>query len=219
MADNDDKKVYMTKDGIFYALEGNEVTMYNMNKRIMETLSNLPGVQMRNSKLDDIEDFSLKDFYDAEKNSAFLICNLPYVEERLFYRTDDNKQIGIKYVLFDTETEESATRIIYRDTVGELMEIIYIIAHIGQEFHDKRGHVYKFGTIYGVNDVFSHYMDLVDDDGDLEKMRRVMFYIAGLIKGFCRTKAYNVEMMMNIIEQTIEDYHLSKITDDEEEGQ
>ena len=37
-----------------------------------------------------------------------------------------------------------------------------------------------------------------------------MYYISGLIKGYCQETAYNVDMMMDVIEDVCDEYMLMK---------
>lgn len=215
MADNNDRILHHTDDGIFYSVEGNIVTLFNFQQKLIEALRKTPvPFHVEFPSIDKVKNFSLKDFYSPEMNTAFMMFNPPMADETLFYRSEDGQQIGLRYVIFDTETDETENRIIYRNTVGDLMEIIYIIAHIGQTFTDKRQHVYKFGTVYGVNEAFNRYMTLIEESEGLENMRRVMYYIAGIVKGVCRETAYTSAMMMNTIERVVEQYSISKLVEE-----
>ena len=53
-------------------------------------------------------------------------------------------------------------------------------------------------------------MAIIDSNPELEHLRRVMYYISGLIKGYCQENAYNVDMMMDVIEDVCDEYMLMK---------
>ena len=207
----EDKKINVTDNGIMYQVDGNEVKLCNFQQKLMDQMmGRKPGVNPDDKSID-IDSLSLSDYYNDELKPKFWAFNpQKYDAETLFYGREEDDKIGIKYVLIDTKTEQNVGRIIYKDNVGDLMEIIYIISHVGESFVDKRGHEYRFGTIWGINDVFSHYMTIIDSNPELEHLRRVMYYISGLIKGYCQETAYNVDMMMDVIEDVCDEYMLMK---------
>ncbi len=202
---------------IAYQINGNEIKLCDASDKKYDNVNKIQNkvpaffTPTATNNID-INKLTISDFYNSSLNSSFVAYNPPELEvDALFYKHEEyNELIGLKYILIDTETDESANTIFYRNSIGDLMEIIYIISHIGEEFYNKKGHICRFGTVFGINDIFLRYMRLIDSEPSFEQMRRVMYYISGLVKGYCKEKAINVQMMLDIIENVCKEYLVIK---------
>jgi hypothetical protein len=202
----------VTGDGIEYTLQGNEVKICNISERI--------GIAPLNLTSENIATLTLADYYDRNLNRVFAEFNPGKFEDDVLFFEGTGKEkglIGTNFVVFNQTTNSTDTLHVFRETVGDLMEMIYAVAHIGTDFKDKKGDVYKFGTVYGVNEVFLHFMELMDSCEDMEPLRRILYYTAGAIKGVCSCMARNSGWMLEIIDEvSLKIMHLKK--ESEEDG-
>jgi hypothetical protein len=60
----------------------------------------------------------------------------------------------------DDESNSYAMEI-YRRTVGELMEVLFVLGALGEDLCDVDDRSYKFATLIGVSDVFDHYVKIL----------------------------------------------------------
>ena len=155
----------------------------------------------------DEDDFS--DAYARHRERHGIPDDVP--DEEIMLDEDDfedsgflnlDEEIGTKFVLIDKDSGEQSTTFFYRNSVGQLMEIIYVLQRISDGLLDKRLHHYTFGTVTGVEKLYERFVELVESNDELEPMRRRMYFTGGLIKGYCQEKAWNMDMMLEIIDTT-----------------
>lgn len=196
-----------TKDGVIYKKSGNCIKVFSsapeykgaINKKRQENLL---------KKLNPGE-FDLGDFYNGEINCVLPEFNPNNLDKPVFLYDKQTGYVGTTIVVFNLATDEQDSRVIFRPTLGDLMEIVWVMAHIGDEFIDKRLYRYKFGTPLGSEKFFEQYVRILEDDDDTEPVRIKMMYTAGLIKGFCQEKAWCPSQMTQIVDEV----HLFIMTD------
>ena len=135
----EDKKIHITDNGIMYQVDGNEVKLCNFQQKLMnQMMGRKPGVNPDDKSID-IDSLSLSDYYNDELKPKFWAFNpQKYDAETLFYGREEDDKIGIKYVLIDTKTEENVSCIIYKDNVGDLMEIVDAVCGSRDQNLDER---------------------------------------------------------------------------------
>lgn len=233
---NDKTEVFMTSTGMMYGKRGNMIKLFGARQRIEDRKSFVNMLKGKTLSGDiDFSEMEFLDFYDSGLNERLYDWDPTGTKEPMFLRLQeededyfeydddedvlgDDDVIGMKLILINTETDEKSSLTVYRENLGQLLEIIYVLVHIGDGLLDKKLRHHRIGTVMGINKIFDAYTELLDDDDELESLRRRLFYTAGLIKGYCQEKAYTIDMMLDIIDDTHFDSMTVHESFDDEDG-
>lgn len=164
-----------------------------------------------------IDKLTFSDFYtDADLTRRLPKWNPTLNPEALFYKNKSGR-LGMMLILFDdtvgTDREEM---IIWRDSLGEFMEILFALSIINGKILDKRYHEYKFATADGIQAFFTRYMEILKTAGEesyLNTVKQRLAFTAGIIKASCQESVYKCFDMLIAIDE-ISDSCMSGVVDE-----
>jgi hypothetical protein len=184
-----------TKDGpVTFSIEGNEVTMHES-----KSTHRLNGQSL--------DEMTFEYLYNPANNKAFEKWNPGQVDSGIFHVNEKNGLIGIYLELIDRKNpERNYAMEIYRKDVGSLMEVLFIMASLGDNLCDVYENSYKFATLIGVSDIMEHYAEMIQHPHREPSLNWLM-YVAGKVRGYCENRAENAAQMAEIInEVTLKTY-------------
>lgn len=152
---------------------------------------------------------SFSDFYtDADLTARLPKWNPAMNPEPIFHRNKDGR-LGMTLIFLDDTTGIDREEImIWRDSAGEIMEILYALTIINGKILDKRYHEYKFATPDGVQNLFMRYMELLRDAGEesyLNIVKQRLAFTAGMIKAVCQESVWKCFDMLIAVDDICDD--------------
>lgn len=115
---------------------------------------------------------------------------------------DEDGSIGIWLTIRNPQTSEEYTGVLYRECVGTLLVILYIMMQC-MRFQDMYDQKYTFVTDEGIAVLYRRFCELVDDESEPE-MRRSFTHLGGYAEAIMRSVAECPEDMFEIIDENIE---------------
>ena len=152
-----------------------------------------------------IQKLSFSDFYtDPDLTRRLPKWNPTLYQEPLFHRDRDGR-LGMTLIFLDDNTgTDREEMMIWRDSLGEHMEILYALTIINGKIMDKRFHEYKFATGDGIQNIFSRYMELLraaGDDSYLNIVKQRLAFTAGVIKSVCCESVWRCDDMLSVVDE------------------
>jgi len=186
---------YQTPSGNYYTRTGNEVKFYGKKPPAAKMMREKDPAQFPANI--DVSKLTLDDYYNPKNNVLFSKWNpTPYPDALIQLEEGKYKSaVGTWICLIDIDTEDEYQTELFRNNLGEVMEYLMVFAILGTNVEDKTHRNYRFATLNGIDILFEHYAELLEQEKN-EPVKRRLSYVAGLIRGYCSVKAYNGQKML-----------------------
>lgn len=139
--------------------------------------------------------------YNPKNNENFNKWNPGRLDKEIFIINEDTGLIGMYLEIMDRDDESNSYAMeIYRRTVGELMEVLFVLGALGEDLCDADDRSYKFATLIGVSDVFDHYVKILQHPSKEASLNYLM-YIAGKVRGYCEMTSENAEDVADMVNE------------------
>lgn len=147
-----------------------------------------------------VEELHWEHLFNDELNIMFS-SYMSSADRNMFF-LDEDGDVGMWITIRNSQTKEEYTGVLYRECVGTLMVIIYIMMQC-MRFCDMYDQKYTFVTDEGVSVLYRRFCELVDEESEPE-MRRSFMHFGGYAEAIMRSVAECPEDVFEIIDENIE---------------
>ena len=153
----------------------------------------------------DVTKLEWDDFFTEEvTNPIFFKAFDKDSKMRLFLPGEEEYegQIGMWIGVTDEETNKSFGRFIYKDCVGTLLVIMFVLINC-TKLRDKRDHRFSVATMRGVNPVYEHFRTRILTEATAQT-KAYFAYLGGVVESVCRAKATSPEKIIKMVDKYIQ---------------